>query len=138
MTEQTPREIAFKDIKKGDDIEARYTRDGVALTRRGVAHSTNSYAEFWHTEASGLVANNYNGDWKYYLHSRPAPEEPKGLGARILLRRGWEYIATNSTPGTHRWVWVREDRSGGCLASRWSDLDPDTIEVLSEGIEVES
>src|SRR5690606_8062853 len=104
MTEQTPREIAFKDIKKGDDIEARYTRDGVAHARHGVAHSTNSYAEFWYTEAGGVIANDYYRDWKYYLHSRPTPAEPKGLGSLIRVGKA-KYIATNSAPGTLRWVW---------------------------------
>jgi len=107
----------------------------VAYTRRGIAYETNSdrLPEYWYAEAGGLVANNYDGNWKHFLHPRPAPAEPTGLGARIRWRK-WEYIATNSAPGTRRWAWVNELGNVGRLAViRWDEFDPDSIEVLSEG-----
>src|SRR5690606_26050764 len=114
---------------------ARYTRDGVAYTRRGVAHSISHLAKSWQTKDGGLVASNYDGDWQHYLHSRPVPAEPKGLGAvvrakvaasRLDVETVWTLVRTEAP--VDPWADERE-----CFWN-WSDLDPDSIEELSEGI----
>lgn len=130
-TTQTPREIAFEDITKGDDIEARWERNGVSAAYRGIAHHR-TYGN-WYTEAGGLVAHEHEeGDgWQYYLHSRPAPEEPKGLGAVVWT--GSMHVARWAEGPDAIYPWL--SRGGDMYA--WSDFDPDTIEVLSEGIIVE-
>ena len=127
----TPREIAFEDIKKGDDIEARWERDGVVTTLRGIAHDPGSH--YWYTEAGGLIANDYDGYWTHFLHARPAPDEPTGLGAvvRAALRsQESPRVFTRVNEGPYGWA----DASGQLFA--WPDFSPESIEVLSEGIEV--
>ena len=125
----TPREIAFEDIRKGDDIEARWTLDGLRFTRRGVAHHRNPLC--WYTEEGGRLANS-DGDWTHYLHSRPAPAEPKGLGAIVrAVVGGNEWYFHRIGTGERPWINVARNWHA------WYDFDPDSIEVLSEGNEVE-
>lgn len=128
----TPREIKFEDIRKGDDIEARRVVDGVTCTRRGIAHATSSRVERWYTEAWGLIATDYDGDWKFYLHHRPAPAEPKGLGAVVRAKvsrptsdphsvRTFVRTAGRDLPWVDEWG----------FSWAWSHLNPDSIEVES-------
>ena len=139
MSTQEPREIAFEDICKGDDIESRSTANGTAFTRRGIAHAFTGNT--WITEEGGTVASGYRGDaWAHYLHPRPVPAEPKGLGAvvRARARESGEiglFVRTPSLPTlpgvpTREPDWV--DCGGHC--HYWSDFDPATIEILHDGM----
>lgn len=136
MSTQTPREIAFEDIKKGDDIEVQYAEDGVTFTRRGIAHERGE--RNWYTEAEGLLAGDYDG-WTYYLLHRPVTAEPKGLGAVVrarVYRSTFDRTLARTLVRTagRNLLWVDEKGS----LWHWDDFDPESIEVLSEGIEVES
>lgn len=128
----TPRQIEFDDIRKGDHIEARWSAEGLNFTHRGVAHHRNPY--FWYTEEGGRLANGGDERWTYYLHHRPDPTEPEGLGAVVRTAEGIEYVSVNRTPGTPRWVDAMiDDEHGERWALKWDDLefDRDSIEVAS-------
>lgn len=65
------------------------------------------------------------------LVERPVPAEPKGLGAVVRAVVGgnkWHFhrIGTGERP------WINLARNW----HDWSDFDPESIEVLSEGIEI--
>jgi hypothetical protein len=139
MTANEPREIAFEDIKAGDEIEVVYTHGDRTVSYRGAASRFSVDGSWWMTaKGKDLVSKQDNRD-RILLHSRPAPEEPKGLGAVVRARVDVEVgLYVRSAP-----AW-RGDRGSPDWADPdgeffyWSDFDPDSIEVLSEGIEVES
>lgn len=131
----TPREIKFEDIRVGDDIEAHFHESDVFATARGVVGEIDG--NMLRTAKGGPIANVGGYDWKFYLHSRPTPEEPKGLGAVVHARAAHpadvpHLVRTLVRTANHEFPWV----DGRGNEWEWSDFDPDSIEVLSEGIEV--
>lgn len=135
MTTQTPREIAFEDIREGDRIEAAWSVGDREEAYRGVAAYISTHGA-WCTEEGRPIA--WAGpNITYTLLHRPAVTEPKGLGAVVRARtrsgsREGQFVHIRAELGTERW----QGPGGGIYY--WSDFDPDSIEVLSEGIEVES
>lgn len=135
MSTQEPREIAFEDIREGDDIEVVWDYGDLAATLRGIADHKDADG-WWRTPQSRLLINPIGATRTILLHPRPAPAEPKGLGAVVrakVARTGRRGVFVRTHPGLYGHVW-----RGLGDAWDWSDLDPDSIEVLSEGIEVES
>ena len=136
MSTQTPREIAFEDIHAGDRLRVEHAWAGIEFTREGVAHENTR--DGWFTSEDGIIVSPTTGGIITLLH-RPVPAEPKGLGAVVRAAVG-ESLADPHTVRTlvrtasPDLPWVDEGANGWA----WSDFDPDSIEVLSEGIEVES
>lgn len=132
MSAQTPRQIAFEDIRAGDRIRTEHPEGGVKFMCEGVAHQNTH--DGWFTSEGGLIVSAHSTATITLLH-RPAPAEPKGLGAVVRARvpasggRLWTFVKVHVEQGLSPWQ--------GPGAWRWSDFDPDSIEVLSEGIEVE-
>ena len=134
MGTQTPREIAFEDIRAGDRLRVEHAWAGIEFTREGVAHENTR--DGWFTSEDGLLITADSTATITLLH-RPAPAEPKGLGAVVRAR------VSRSTVDPRRartlvcvgGAWV--DEQDFRQSWRWSDFDPESIEVLSEGIEVE-
>jgi hypothetical protein len=138
MSTTEPREIAFEEICEGDDIEVVWQRNDRTDTSRGVAARKGADG-WWRTRGGQLLAGPVLIESRtLILHRRPAPAELEGLGA-VIEYAGNEWVSTNRAPGTLRWVPVDDDRTRDeALVYRWSEFEPDSIEVLSEGIEVES
>lgn len=134
MSTQTPREIAFDDIRKGDDIEVQWRMGDALETRRGVAHEWGG--DFWGTRGGRVLVDRLDRLDRILLHHRPVSAEPEGLGA-TMRSEGIEYVSVNRKPGTPRWVDAGLHEGGTPWAVRWDEFDPDSIEVLSEGNEVD-
>jgi len=139
MSTQEPREIAFEDIKKGDDIEVSWQDGGRTTTVRGVARDRKG--DGWQAEGGYFLAWDRAPHETVTLLHRPAPAEPMRLGAVVRARPlGTLTDATDlyvrfAKSGDKGCTWIRVGEGGGF---RWADLDPDSIDVLPEGIEVES
>ncbi len=132
MSAQTPREIAFEDIRAGDRIRVEYAESGIKFTREGVAHENTQGG--WFASEGGLIVGAIGGVTTTLLH-RPAPAEPKGLGAVVRARVSRSVTAPHlvrtlvraPSSRAQRTPWV--DERGSRWA--WSDLDPESIEVES-------
>lgn len=133
---QEPRQIAFDDIRKGDLIRLEYpTASGIKVTRRGEAFERRPDGA-WYTSEGGYVAAPFTTG-TIILLSRPAPAEPKGLGAVVRAAVGESMVdprlvRTLVRTANRDFPWADE----GGTRWEWSDFDPDSIEVLSEGVEV--
>lgn len=135
---QEPREIAFDDIRKGDDVEVVWERDDRTDTSRGIADHKDADG-WWRTRGGQLLAGPLPAaNRTILLHHRPAPAEPEGLGAVVRTEEGIEYVSVNRKPGTPRWVDSEAHDRRECWALMWVEFDLDSIEVLSERIGVES
>lgn len=136
MSTQTPRVIAFDDIREGDRIEVAWSVGDREEAYRGVAGYTSAHGA-WCTEEGMPIVAQGDGGTITLLH-RPTATEPKGLGAVVRAR------VSRSTIDPRRartlvcvgGVWV--DEQDFRQSWTWSNFDPESIEVLSEGIEVES
>ena len=136
MGTQTPREIVFEDIRAGDWIRVEHAEDGIEFTREGVAHENTH--DGWFTSEDGIIVSPTTGGIITLLH-RPVPAEPKGLGAVVrarVYRSTFDRTLVRTLVRTagRNLPWVDEKGS----LWRWDDFDPESIEVLPEGIEVES
>ena len=131
------REITFDEIRKGDLIRLEYDEFGIKSTRRGEAFERRPDGA-WYTSEGGYVAAPFTTGTILLLH-RPTPAEPKSLGAvvRAAVRSSSadpHRVRTLVRTASRNFPWVDEGGDGWV----WFDLDPESIEVLPEGIEVES
>lgn len=127
-------EIAFENIREGDDIEVQWRLGDTLETRRGVAHEKSGNS--WLTKDGLTLVTLLGNHVRILLHHRPAPAEPEGLGAIVRTAEGIEFVSVNRTPGTRRWVDAMiDDEHGERWALKWDDLefDRDGIGVLYEG-----
>lgn len=125
-------EIAFENIREGDDIEVQWRLGDILETRRGVAHKKERGGFFWVTKDGRTLVGFQGNQVRILLHHRPAPAEPEGLGAivwAVVGGNGWYFhrIGTGERP------WINVARNWHA----WSDFEPDSIEMLFKGIGVE-
>lgn len=114
LLDVTPREIALKDIQKGDTIRAEYTQNGIKHTREGVAHEGfTGWTASWATEEGDYVAHD---SWKgatYTILERPEPPKPNPFAeAKVgsiatYGEEGVKYLKT----GDDAWSPIRYDGS---------------------------